>query len=120
MVIRAIPAYVCRLPQGMQAMGLGLVGGVSGVFQEPVRGAMEGGKAGFIKGVGRGLVGVVAKPMSGFAGMVSKTSEGMASDAKRVTVRGKEKDTQLRVRQPREIGADSVLLPYPGGLSHKF
>ena len=59
---------------------------------------MEGGKAGFIKGVGRGLVGVVAKPMSGFAGMVSKTSEGMASDAKRVTVRGKEKDTQLRGR----------------------
>ncbi len=112
------------LRQGMQAMRLGLHAAASGVLQEPVRGAIDGGTAGFIKGVGRGLVGVVAKPTSGLAALVAKTSEGLASDAKRVTVRGRSEQerssTELRVRQPRELGADVVLLPYPAAPSLRF
>ena len=106
--------------QGLQAVSLGLRAAASGVIQEPVRGAIDGGTKGFIKGVGRGLVGVVAKPTSGLAALVAKTTEGLASDAKRVTVRGKEAkgSHELRVRQPRELG--SVLLPYPGAPSLKF
>ena len=106
--------------QGLQAVSLGLRAAASGVIQEPVRGAIDGGTKGFIKGVGRGLVGVVAKPTSGFAALVAKTTEGLASDAKRVTVRGKEakSNLELRVRQPRELRA--VLLPYPGAPSLKF
>ena len=112
------------LRQGMQAMRLGLRAAASGVLQEPVRGAIDGGTAGFIKGVGRGLVGVVAKPTSGLAALVAKTSEGLASDATRVTVRGRSEQersiTELRVRQPRELGADVVLLPYPAAPSLRF
>ena len=106
--------------QGLQAVSLGLRAGASGFINEPVRGAIDGGTKGFIKGVGRGLVGVVAKPTSGLAALVSKTTEGLASDAKRVTVRGKEAKGghELRVRQPRELGP--VLLPYPGAPSLQF
>ena len=106
--------------QGLQAVSLGLRAGASGFINEPVRGAIDGGTKGFIKGVGRGLVGVVAKPTSGLAALVSKTTEGLASDAKRVTVRGKEAKGghELRVRQPRELGP--VLLPYPGAPSLTF
>ena len=106
--------------QGLQAVSLGLRAAASGVIHEPVRGAIDGGTKGFIKGVGRGLVGVVAKPTSGLAALVAKATEGLASDAKRVTVRGKEAkgSHELRVRQPRELGP--VLLPYPGAPSLKF
>ena len=48
------------------------------------------------------------------AGAVAKTTEGLASDAKRLTQAGADaRRPQMRVRQPRVIGADAVLLPYP-------
>ena len=42
---------------------------------------------------------------------MAKTAEGLASDAKHLAS-GRAR-TQLRVRQPRVIGPDSVLHPYP-------
>ena len=100
---------------GMQALGHGLIGGVSGVIEQPIRGMAHGGGLGFVKGVGRGLVGIVAKPLSGIAAAVSKTSEGVAADARRVTPGQlfRSRADQHRVRQPRVIGPDGVLLPYP-------
>ena len=61
------------------------------------------------------MLGAVAKPLSGVATLASKTSEGMASDARRYIVMGdKSKEwLQMRVRQPRAMGANNTLLPYP-------
>ena len=99
---------------GMQALGQGLLGAVTGVIRNPVEGAINDGAKGFVKGVGSGLVGLIAKPTSGLAGAVAKTTEGLASDAKRLTQAGADaRRPQMRVRQPRVIGADAVLLPYP-------
>jgi hypothetical protein len=49
-----------------KGLGLGFYDGISGLVTQPIKGAKEGGGAGFIKGVGKGLGGVVLK---GGAGM---------------------------------------------------
>jgi len=101
---------------GMRALGDGMLGGVAGMVELPIRGAIEGGHAGFWKGAAQGVMGLVTKPVGGIGSFVSKTSEGIAADAKRVTPtggRGKQAASALRVRQPRVIGRDGVLLPYP-------
>ena len=101
---------------GMRALGDGMLGGVAGMVELPIRGAIEGGQAGFWKGAAQGLLGLVAKPVGGVGSLVSKASEGIAADAKRVTpTGGRERYTgaALRVRQPRVIGPDGVLRPYP-------
>jgi hypothetical protein len=41
---------------------LGIADGISGIVRQPFEGAKKGGAAGFFKGVGRGIAGVVVKP----------------------------------------------------------
>ena len=99
---------------GVQALGEGFLEGGKGVFYDPVAGAMDDGAKGFVKGLGTGLAGVFAKPISGVAAFASKTTEGIANDAKKVTTTGsRELQLQMRVRQPRVIGSDGVLCAYP-------
>ena len=85
--------------------------GGKGFFIKPVEGAMDNGAKGFVKGLGKGALGLLAKPISGVATLASKTAEGIASDAKSLV--GGRARMQLRVRQPRVIGPDTVLHPYP-------
>ena len=47
--------------------------GVTGVFTKPISGAKSGGVGGFFAGAGKGIVGLVAKPVSGVVDLVSKT-----------------------------------------------
>ena len=102
---------------GGQLFRAGVYSGVTGVVRQPIRGAREAGAKGFVQGVGKGTIGLIAKPASGAAAMISKTAEGAASEVKQLTS-GKS-EVMLRVRQPRELrgsgtGTDSgVLLPYP-------
>ena len=49
-------------------------GGVSGIITKPIEGAKEDGLAGFGKGIGKGLLGTVVKPVSGVVELVSKTT----------------------------------------------
>ena len=49
---------------------------------KPVRGAKEDGAAGFFKGVGKGLIGAVARPVSGSLDLVSTTAEGIKNQTK--------------------------------------
>jgi len=46
---------------------------------DPLKGARDGGTEGFFRGVGKGLLGVVAKPAAGAAGFASQTLTGIAS-----------------------------------------
>lgn len=48
-----------------QGLGYGLYDGLSGLVTQPINGAKGEGVAGFIKGVGKGLGGVVLKPCAG-------------------------------------------------------
>jgi vacuolar protein sorting-associated protein 13A/C len=42
-----------------------------------LRGAQRGGFTGFLKGIGRGLIGVVTKPITGVLDLASHTTEGL-------------------------------------------
>jgi hypothetical protein len=45
--------------------------GLAGLVERPMEGAAEEGVAGFVTGVAKGLVGVVAAPVAGALGAVS-------------------------------------------------
>jgi vacuolar protein sorting-associated protein 13A/C len=47
------------------------VHGVKGVVKKPIEGAKEGSTSGFIKGLGKGFLGLVARPSSGIADLTS-------------------------------------------------
>jgi hypothetical protein len=60
---------VTGMKSGLKAAGKdfthGIYDGITGVVTQPVHGAMEEGAAGFLKGVGKGLGGLVLKPTAG-------------------------------------------------------
>jgi vacuolar protein sorting-associated protein 13A/C len=47
------------------------VNGVTGVVTKPVTGAMQDGASGFFKGLGKGIVGLVARPTGGIVDFAS-------------------------------------------------
>ena len=74
---------------------------------------MAGDCAGFVKGVGKGLLGVAAQPMSGALDFMSSAFEGIdvTSGALRTRL-GKSALARARQRLPRAIGGDRRLLPF--------
>lgn len=52
---------------------------IIGVVTKPVEGAQKGGFVGFLKGTGKGLAGLVVKPVSGTLDAVSKVTEGVSN-----------------------------------------
>uniref|UniRef100_A0A8C3VG41 Vacuolar protein sorting 13 homolog A n=1 Tax=Catharus ustulatus TaxID=91951 RepID=A0A8C3VG41_CATUS len=85
--------------------GLGFVSGITGIVTKPIRGAQEEGAAGFFKGVGKGLVGAVARPTGGIIDMASSTFQGIkkVADAS---------EDVISLRPPRFFGEDGVIRPY--------
>lgn len=51
--------------QGLKYFGQTLKLGVTGVLSKPYQGAKKDGTIGFVKGMGKGIVGLVAAPVSG-------------------------------------------------------
>lgn len=45
--------------------------GVKGVVKKPVEGAKKGGAPGFVKGLGKGFLGLATRPLSGVADLSS-------------------------------------------------
>lgn len=70
---------------------------------KPVEGAKSEGVGGFFKGIGKGAVGLVAKPVSGVVDFVSKTAEGVESN---VTGIQQCKQNSKRAREPRPFYRD--------------
>ncbi|KAJ7382658.1 hypothetical protein OS493_033714 [Desmophyllum pertusum] len=50
---------------GVKGLGMGLVGGLTSIVTQPIEGAHNAGLSGFITGIGKGIVGTVAKPTAG-------------------------------------------------------
>lgn len=48
-----------------QGFGYGLFDGITGLVTQPIEGAKKEGAAGFVKGFGKGIGGVVLKPGAG-------------------------------------------------------
>eukprot|EP01083_Nonionella_stella_P089908 251096_1 len=64
---------------GIGSFAHSVMGGISGVVQNPSRGYTETGAWGFIKGVGTGLVGAFTKPISGALDLVAAASRSIAT-----------------------------------------
>ncbi|XP_063824261.1 intermembrane lipid transfer protein Vps13 isoform X2 [Ostrinia nubilalis] len=98
-----------NLQEGLARSGKGLVmgvfDGVTGVFTKPFEGARDEGVEGFFKGLGRGAVGLVARPTAGVVDFASGSLDAVkrAADlSEEVTKR----------RAARYLPADSGVRPY--------
>lgn len=64
---------------GGLAFAKGIVFGITGLVTQPYKGAKKSGAKGAAVGVGKGLIGLVAKPVAGTVGLVGCTVEGTIS-----------------------------------------
>ncbi|KAF8873711.1 vacuolar protein sorting-associated protein 13 [Gymnopilus junonius] len=92
---------------GGEAFASSVTSAMEGVFMKPIEGAESEGALGFFKGVGKGLVGAVTKPVVGVFDLASNVSEGI-----RNTTTVFDKPDRDRIRLPRVVPADGVLRPY--------
>jgi len=91
---------------GFKDLGTGMFDGLSGIVTQPVKGARKEGALGFVKGLGRGFIGMGIKPVVGAIDLVSRTTEGI-----RNTTTIGDKETE-RNRLPRHFGPDKILEEY--------
>ena len=68
--------------------------------------------AGFVKGVGQGLVGAVAAPVSGGLDLFSSAIEGLDASKERLLGRPRAGTLLARRRLPRVIGGEAKLQPF--------
>ncbi|TBU65089.1 vacuolar protein sorting-associated protein 13 [Dichomitus squalens] len=92
---------------GAEAFASSVVSGVEGVVLKPIEGAESEGAKGFFKGMGKGLIGAVTKPVIGVFDLASNVGAGI-----RNTTTVFDNPDRDRVRLPRLIPADGVLVPY--------
>ena len=97
---------VIGVTSGAASLIRSVTSGVTGVISQPYKGAQEGGVEGFFKGLGKGIVGVVTKPMIGLVDMATNMSEGLKNTT---TVF---ENTLQRQRLPRYIRKDGILTAY--------
>ncbi|KAI8144971.1 hypothetical protein BJV82DRAFT_536853 [Fennellomyces sp. T-0311] len=95
------------ITQGATYFGTSIASGVAGLYKRPLEGAESGGVIGFAGGVGRGLVGVVTKPLVGIFDMASNVTAGV-----RETTTVFDPNAITRERLPRYVGIDGILKPY--------
>jgi len=65
--------FVSGIGYGGLAFAKGIVFGITGLVTEPYKGAKSKGAKGAFVGVGKGLVGLVSKPVAGTVGLVGCT-----------------------------------------------
>ena len=78
------------LVEGSDALAHGLLRGVTGVFLKPVEGAKKDGIKGFVKGVGKGVIGLATQPVTGVIDFATQTAEGAIRTIDKVTDKVKE------------------------------
>jgi len=66
---------------GGESVVRGFTDGISGVFLAPVKEARTGGVGGFLKGVGKGVVGLAVKPLVGVSDAVVSVIQGASQAA---------------------------------------
>ncbi|XP_010524589.1 PREDICTED: uncharacterized protein LOC104802610 [Tarenaya hassleriana] len=98
--------------EGGGAFAKGLFRGVTGILTKPLEGAKSSGVEGFVSGVGKGIIGAAAQPVSGVLDFLSKTTEGANAMRMKIAAAITSDEQLLRRRLPRVIGADSLLRPY--------
>ncbi|KYQ89909.1 hypothetical protein DLAC_08474 [Tieghemostelium lacteum] len=62
---------------GGKGLAMGFLEGLGGIVYQPVKGAMQEGVFGFLKGIGKGIAGITVKPVTGVFDFAARTSEGI-------------------------------------------
>lgn len=85
---------------------------MTGILTKPLEGAKSSGVEGFVQGVGKGIIGAAAQPVSGVLDLLSKTTEGANAVRMKITSAITSEEQLLRRRLPRVISGDNLLRPY--------
>ncbi|CAB3407867.1 unnamed protein product [Caenorhabditis bovis] len=101
------------MARGFKGLGMGVVGGLTGVVTKPIEGAKQEGGIGFVKGVGKGLIGVVTRPVSGVVDFASGTMNSVRA------VAGTNREAGP-LRPPRVLRADKIVKPYSSSDAYGF
>ncbi|EOO01223.1 putative glycosyltransferase family 28 domain-containing protein [Phaeoacremonium minimum UCRPA7] len=64
--------------------GLGWYDGVTGLVTQPWKGAQKDGASGFLKGIGKGMGGFIAKPGAGVLGILGYTMKGIHKEVQKL------------------------------------
>lgn len=104
--------FVEGVESGMTKLVQGFLDGVTGVVKAPLRGAEKKGLEGFAKGVGKGLLGLLVKPMIGISDAATDVMIGVKGSVESGSGfhRGAQ-PSQVRPRRPM-YGRDKVLRVY--------
>ncbi|KAL9128311.1 MAG: hypothetical protein Q9217_002989 [Psora testacea] len=92
---------------GGNAFASSLASGIGGLARHPLQGAEKEGFEGFMKGVGKGVLGLATKPAIGAFDLASNMAEGV-----RNTTTVFDQEGLDRVRLTRFIGLDGIVRPY--------
>ncbi|KAF1991838.1 vacuolar protein sorting-associated protein 13 [Aulographum hederae CBS 113979] len=95
------------ITSGGNAFANSLASGIGGLARHPMQGAEREGAAGFVKGVGKGILGLATKPAIGAFDLASNMAEGV-----RNTTTVFDQEGLDRVRLTRFIGQDGIVRPY--------
>lgn len=90
---------------GLSALGLSLLGALGGLAHHPLQSLIEDGTVsprGLAVGLTKGIVGVVAKPISGAADLVAQTGQGLLSAT--------QWNEPFQARRPQLFGANQLEL----------
>eukprot|EP00566_Odontella_aurita_P001299 CAMPEP_0113600808 /NCGR_PEP_ID=MMETSP0015_2-20120614/42898_1 /TAXON_ID=2838 /ORGANISM="Odontella" /LENGTH=881 /DNA_ID=CAMNT_0000509077 /DNA_START=68 /DNA_END=2713 /DNA_ORIENTATION=- /assembly_acc=CAM_ASM_000160 len=110
---RGKTTFVEGIESGVLKLLRGVVEGVSGVIRAPIRGAEKRGVQGFAKGVGKGLLGLLVKPVIGLSDAATDVMIGVKGSVER-TSGGAEYGVYREQLRPRRAlyGRDRSLRQY--------
>ena len=92
---------------GGNAFAASMASGIGGLARHPLQGAEKEGLQGFVKGVGKGFLGLATKPAIGAFDLASNVAEGVRNTTTVFDAEGLD-----RVRLTRFIGMDGIVRPY--------
>lgn len=92
---------------GTNSLFDGITSGLSGLAIAPIKGANEEGASGFIKGLGRGIIGLPAKTATGMLDFANDISESIKSSTTAF-----DKDSSRRMHLPRNIRYNGCVTSY--------
>ncbi|UYV65050.1 VPS13D [Cordylochernes scorpioides] len=95
-----------HLVAGLKGLGFGLLGGMTSIVTNTYEGASSDGVPGFLSGLGRGLVGTVAKPAAGLLDLASGAASAVRDTSKR-----RSHYIPQRKRRPRMCVGEGGFLP---------
>lgn len=92
---------------GGNAFAASMASGIGGLARHPLEGAEKEGAVGFVKGIGKGVLGLATKPAIGAFDLASNLAEGVRNTTTVFDAEGLD-----RVRLTRFIGMEGIVRPY--------